>query len=31
MRDVVLLAIGYKALSKLFPNIEEQSKAFGIR
>ncbi|KAK0239353.1 hypothetical protein EDD85DRAFT_936439 [Armillaria nabsnona] len=27
----LLLAIGYKALSKLFPNIEEQSKASGIR
>ncbi|KAK0499761.1 hypothetical protein EDD18DRAFT_1103064 [Armillaria luteobubalina] len=26
-----LLAIGYKALSKLFPNIEEQSKGSGIR
>ena len=28
---VVLLAIGYKALSKLFPNIEEQSKVSDIR
>ncbi|KAK0501744.1 hypothetical protein EDD18DRAFT_1317883 [Armillaria luteobubalina] len=27
----LLLAIGYKALSKLFPNIEEQSKGSGIR